>query len=106
MAAVVFTGPGQSAGQALTGSRRLLLAAIDRFRGQQIGRRPPAASRHADEQATTTSTDQTDQSATRLDDPNDAERSFNARQTLNTLRDAARWIRRHSGAAKIAAVLQ
>ena len=36
MAAIVFTGPGQSGGQELTDSRRLLLAAIDRFRGQQI----------------------------------------------------------------------
>src|SRR5258706_5584748 len=91
MAAVVYTGPGRAGGQELTGSRRLLLAAIDRFRGQQIdsaaeGRLETFRRQQA------TSDAPTDQSSARLDDPNDAERSFNARQTLNTLRDAASWI--------------
>ena len=36
LAAIVRTGPGQAAGQELTNSRRLLLAAINRFQGQQI----------------------------------------------------------------------
>ena len=86
LAAVVYTGPGLAGGQELTGSRRLLLAAIDRFRGQQI--ESAAAGRleaYRQQQLG-------DQSSDRLDDPNDAERRFNARRTLNALRDVASWM--------------
>lgn len=86
LAAVVYTGPGPAGGQELTGSRRLLLAAIDRFRGQQI--ESAAAGRleaYRQQQLG-------DQSSDRLDDPNDAERAFNARRTLNALRDVASWM--------------
>jgi VWFA-related protein len=88
-AAVVFTGPGQAAGQELTSSRRLLLAAIDRFRGQQID---SAADGRLQTFRQQQGIDAGDQSTTPLADPNDAERSFNARRTLNTLRDAAGWM--------------
>ncbi len=87
LAAVVYTGPGQGAGQTLTPSKRLLLAAIERFRGQQID--PASDGRLASYQAQQLTTDDQDQSASRLDDPNDSERSFNARRTLNALKGAA-----------------
>ncbi len=86
LAAVVYTGPGLAGGQELTGSSRLLLAAIDRFRGQQI--ESAAAGRleaYRQQQLG-------DQSSDRLDDPNDAERRYNARRTLNALRDVASWM--------------
>jgi VWFA-related protein len=86
LAAIVYTGPGRAGGQELTGSRRLLLAAIDRFQGQQI--ESAAAGRlemYRQQQPG-------DQSSDRLSDPNDAERSFNARRTLNALRDVASWM--------------
>jgi VWFA-related protein len=89
LAAVVYTGPGQASGQELTGSRRLLLAAIDRFRGQQI---ESAADGRLETYRQQQLTDTGDQTTGRLDDPNDAERSFNARRTLNALRDAAGWM--------------
>ena len=94
LAAIVYTGPRQADGQELTGSRRLLLAAIDRFRGQQI----ESAS---DGRLETYRRQQPDANSTdRLDDPNDAERSFNARRTLNTLRDAASWMGNIQGRRK------
>jgi VWFA-related protein len=92
LAAIVYTGPPQAAGQELTDNRHLLLAAIDRFQGQQI---QSAADGRLEtyrlQQQQTAAGDQTDQ-GNRLDDPNDAERSFNARRTLATLRDAANWM--------------
>src|SRR5438093_8438815 len=89
LAAVIYTGPGQAGAQALTGSRRLLLAAIDRFRGQQID---SAADGRLETYREQQLINPDDQQTGRLDDPNDAERSFNARRTLNTLRDAASWM--------------
>ena len=89
LAAIVYTGPGQGAGQELTGSRRLLLAAIDRFRGQQIDSAADGRlETFRQQQAAGADGNSTDP----LDDPNDAERSFNARRTLDTLRDAAGWM--------------
>ena len=88
LAAIVRTGPGQAAGQQLTNSRRLLLAAIDRFQGQQID----SASEGRLETARRQLGSLDDRPNDRLDDPNDAERSFNARQTLNALRDTASWM--------------
>jgi VWFA-related protein len=87
-AAIVYTGAGQGSGQALTGSRRLLLSAIDRFRGQQM---ESAAEGRLDSYRRQQASDPADQS-NRLTDPNDAERSFNARRALSTLRDAASWM--------------
>ena len=89
LAAVIYTGPGQAAAQALTGSRRLLLAAIDRFHGQQID---SAADGRLETYRQQQLINPDDQQTGRLDDPNDAERSFNARRALNTLRDAASWM--------------
>jgi len=107
LAAVIYTGPGQGAGQELTGSRQLLLAAIDRFHGQQIdsaadGRLETyrqqglTIDQSTDATATATTpvnqTNSNTQTSTALTDPNDAERAFNARRTLETIRKAAEWI--------------
>jgi len=105
LAAVIYTGPGQGAGQALTGSRRLLLAAIDRFHGQQIdsaadGRLETYRGQQLETDQTSDSTaantvnmaNSNTQTSTAIADPNDAERSFNARRTLETLRKAADWM--------------
>lgn len=96
LAAVVRTGPGQAAGQELTTSRRLLLAAIDRFQGQQID--PASEGRLETARRQQGSLD--DRPNDRLDDPNDAERSFNARRTLNALRDTASWMAGINGRRK------
>jgi VWFA-related protein len=97
LAAVLYTGAGQGAGQPLTSSRRLLLAAIDRFRGQQIdsaadGRLETARQRQL--------TDPNSTSTDPLTDPNEAERRFNAQRTLNALRDIARWMEDIQGRRK------
>jgi VWFA-related protein len=95
LAAIVRTGPGPAAGQELTNSRRLLLAAIDRFQGQQID---SAADGRLETARRLGSLD--DRPNDRLDDPNDAERSFNARRTLNALRDTAAWMAGINGRRK------
>jgi len=95
LAAVVRTGPGQAGGQELTSSRRLLLAAIDRFQGQAID---SAADGRLETARRLGSLD--DRPNDRLDDPNDAERSFNARRTLSALRDTANWMAGINGRRK------
>jgi VWFA-related protein len=95
LAAIVRTGPGSATGQELTSSRRLLLAAIDRFQGQQID---SAADGRLETARRQESLD--DRPNDRLDDPNDAERSFNARRTLNALRDTANWMAGINGRRK------
>jgi len=92
-AAVVFTGTNEGRGQELTSSRRLLLASIDRFQGQQIdsaesGRLETFQVQQAQQPEENT---QSNSSAV-LADPNDAERRFNARRSLTVLRDAAAWM--------------
>ena len=103
LAAVVHTSGRQEAGQELTNSRRLLLAAIDRF----IGRKLPSANVEklaihlrdsANEQAGSDDSSQgprTPEGAQRardVRDPLDPERGTNARRALEAIQNVSAWL--------------
>ena len=103
LAAIVYTSGRQDAAQELTGSRRLLKASIDKFQGQKL----PSASaerlgvhfRERERESGVSSGTDDGSSATRqpssparVDDPFDGERAFNARRTLEMVREAARFL--------------
>ena len=101
LAAVVYTSRRSSAGQELTPSRRLLLAAVDRFQGQKLpsltGERLAVHlnDRDMERAAASSSGDGSSSSApgsTRVDDPRDAERGMNAQRALGGIRDVAKWL--------------
>ena len=108
LAAVVFTSGRQDAAQELTGSRRLLRAAVDRFQGQKL----PSATlerlavhlRERDMEAAATGDGDSSSRGTpasqRVDDPLDGERGFNARRALEMVRDVARWLSAIDGRRK------
>jgi VWFA-related protein len=82
LAAVLFTSGRQEAGQELTSSRRLLMAAIDRFQGQKAGAEDPQAIR----------TNEGLQQAQSIRDPYDQQRAFNARRALQSIENVAEWL--------------
>ena len=96
LAAVVNTSGRLDASQELTGSRRMLLQAIDRFMGQKL---PSATSeklaihmRESSAQADAASTDNSNSSSARPDpinDPLDSERAMNARSMFDLVRNLA-----------------
>jgi VWFA-related protein len=99
LAAVVHTSGREDAAQELTGNRRLLLSAVDKFLGQKLP--SPAAEklavhlRDVDRTANDSSDDSTSQSqSTRepIDDPYDTERGFHARRALELVRNVAGWM--------------
>jgi VWFA-related protein len=101
LAAVVHTSGRSSAGQELTPSRQLLLAAVDRFHGQKLpsltGERLAVHLNDRDLQRAAASGAGDGNSAaspasTRADDPRDAERGMNAQRTLGAIRDVAKWL--------------
>ena len=83
--AVVHTAGPTDGNQEFTNNRRLLLAAVDKTSGRKL------------DSATAGRTDEFNrtrdlrQSGDPVNDPNDAERGFNARSTLDTLRNVADW---------------
>lgn len=83
--AIVHTAGATSAGQEFTSNKRLLLAAVDKTQGRKL------------DSATINKTNEynrtrdTRQQGDPLNDPNDAERGFNARNTLESLRNVAEW---------------
>jgi VWFA-related protein len=99
LAAVVYTSGRQDAAQELTGNRRLLLAAVDKFLGQKL---PSATAeklavhlRDADRSRNESSDGSTSQSQSTRDpinDPYDAERGFNARRSLELVKNVAGWM--------------
>ena len=101
LAAVVYTSGRSSAGQELTPSRRLLLAAVDRFHGQKL---PSLTAerlavhlndRESERAAASSSGDGSSAStpgSSRVDDPRDAERGMNAQRSLGAIRDVAKWL--------------
>ena len=101
LAAVVYTSGRSDAGQELTPSRRLLLAAVDRFQGQKL---PSLTAerlavhlndRDMERAAAGSSGDGSSSSSpgsTRVDDPRDAERGMNAQRALGAVRNVARWL--------------
>ena len=100
LAAVVHTSGRQEAGQELTNSRRLLIAAIDRF----IGRKIPSANverlavhlrESANEQANDSQAIRSPEGAQRardVQDPLDPERGTNARRALEAIENVSTWL--------------
>lgn len=85
LAAVVFTGQRAQDAQDFTGNRRLLLAAIDRL----IGRSVPSASAERVSGFTTNCGAASPDLVPGTSDPCDAERGFNARNALASIRRIA-----------------
>ena len=83
--AIVHTAGANNANQEFTGNRKLLLAAVDKTNGRKL------------DSATVNKTNEYNntrgmrQQGDPLNDPDDAERTFNARATLGTLRNVAEW---------------
>jgi VWFA-related protein len=103
LAAVVFTSGRQESGQELTSSRRLLMAAIDRFQGQKL---PSAGAEklaiHLREAANEVDPDTGEpatgrtvqglQNAQSVRDPYDQQRAFNARRSLDAIENISTWL--------------
>jgi len=101
LAAVVHTSGRSDAGQELTPSRRLLLAAVDKFHGQKLpsitGERLAVYLNERDmERATSDGSDDSGSSSSRqstpTEDPRDAERGMNAQRALGAIRNVAKWM--------------
>jgi VWFA-related protein len=113
LAAIVFTSARQESGQELTGNRRLLLQAIDRFQGQKL---PSAGAeklaihlREAlndqlaggdDGGSAPIRTNEGLQKAREIRDPFDAQRAFNARRALQALENVSNWLGEVQGRRK------
>ena len=107
LAAVVHTSGREDAAQELTGNRRLLLAAVDKFLGQKL---PSATAeklavhlRNVDRtrsESSDGSTSQSQSSRDPINDPYDAERGFNARRALDLVNDVAEWMTNIHGRRK------
>jgi len=83
--AIVHTAGATDANQEFTTNKRLLLAAVDKTQGRRLD------SATANRTAEFYRTRDTRQQGDALNDPDDAERSFNARNTLDTLKNVAEW---------------
>ena len=83
--AVVHTAGATDGNQEFTSNKRLLLAAVDKTNGRKLD--SATANKTREYNNTRDFRNQGDP----LNDPDDAERSFNARNTLDTLRNVAEW---------------
>ena len=83
--AIVHTAGSSNANQEFTNNRRLLLAAVDRTQGRKLD------SATANKTNEYNRTRDIRQQGDALNDPDDMERGFNARTTLDTLRNVAEW---------------
>ncbi len=102
LAAVVHTSGRTDAAQELTPSRRLLLAAVDRFHGQKLpsltAERLAVHLNDRDMERAAAGSDGESSSSTSAnrqsppDDPRDSERGMNAQRSLATIKDVARWM--------------
>jgi VWFA-related protein len=83
--AIVHTAGASSSGQEFTSNKKLLLAAVDKTNGRKL------------DSATINKTNEYNrtrdmrQQGDPLNDPDDQERAFNARSTLDTLKNVADW---------------
>lgn len=94
LAAVVHTAGPAEAGQGLTGDRRLLLAAVDKFVGRKL---PSATLSRLDEYRRT---QQTRQRGDPVRDPDEMKRAYDARASLDTLESVSEWLYRLRGRRK------
>src|SRR6185369_4077309 len=83
--AVVHTAGPSDANQEFTNNKRLLLAAVDRTMGKKLD------SATANKTTAYNNTRDIRQQGDPLNDPEDTERGFNARSTLDTLRNVSEW---------------
>src|SRR5262245_13041468 len=83
--AVVHTAGPSDANQEFTSNKRLLIAAVDKTSGRKLD------SATANKTREYYNTQGIRQQGDPLNDPEDAERGFNARNTLDTLRNVAEW---------------
>jgi VWFA-related protein len=83
--AVVHTFGPSDANQEFTSNKRLLLAAVDRTSGRKLDSATVNKTREYN------NSQGIRQPGDPLNDPEDAERGFNARNTLDTLRNVAEW---------------
>ena len=83
--AVVHTSGPSDANQEFTSNKRLLMAAVDKTMGRKLD------STTINKTNEYNRTRDTRQQGDVLNDPDDAERGFNARSTLDTLRNVAEW---------------
>jgi len=83
--AIVHTAGPSNANQEFTNNRRLLLAAVDKTQGRKLD------SATANKTNEYNRTRDVRQQGDALNDPDDMERGFNARTTLDTLRNVAEW---------------
>jgi VWFA-related protein len=83
--AVVHTAGPSNANQEFTSNKRLLLAAVDKTQGRKLD------SATANKTNEYNRTRDIRQQGDALNDPDDMERGFNARTTLDTLRNVAEW---------------
>ena len=86
--AVVHTAGASDANQEFTNNKRLLLAAVDKTHGPEAAIPPPPT-----RPTSTTTRRGIRQQGDPLNDPDDMERGFNARSTLDTLRERRRVVR-------------
>jgi VWFA-related protein len=94
LAAVVHTSGSTEAGQGLTSDRRLLLASIDKFIGRKL---PSTTLSRIDEYRRT---QQTRQQGDAVRDPEEMQRAYNARSSLDTLESVSNWLSRLRGRRK------
>ena len=83
--AIVHTAGATDVGQEFTTNKRLLLAAVDKTQGRRLD------SATANKTSEFYRTRDLRQAGDPLNDPDDAERAFNARNTLDTLKNVSEW---------------
>jgi VWFA-related protein len=83
--AIVHTAGATDANQEFTTNKRLLLASVDKTQGRRLD------SATANKTTEFYRTRDLRQAGDPLNDPDDAERAFNARNTLDTLKNVAEW---------------
>jgi len=94
LGAVVHTGGPASAGQGLTNDRQALLAAVDRFSGRAL---TASTLTRIDEYRRTADTRQ---QGDPVRDPEEMERAYNARNSMETLKSVSDWLGRLRGRRK------
>jgi len=94
LAAVVHTFGAASNSQGLTSDRNLLLAAVDKFVGNKL---PSVTVSKIDEYRRT---QQTRQQGDPVNDPDDMKRAYDARSSMEVLKNAAEWLSRLHGRRK------
>jgi len=85
--AIVHTAGPADANQEFTGNRKLLMAAIDRIQGRKL----PSVTANLTEEFARQQSGGASAEADPLNDPDDAERAYQAKSTLDTLRAVTEW---------------